>query len=314
MVAVDSEPPESITSELMLPEEEEELEEDEEFEEDEEDWSFQPPEAEDVAHRALVAGVLLRRLELEERLAKGRDPAAKEELQRLQDWMEVEGLFGDLGATGLELLEAAPGSWSQEDRQGVAWSAEQLQILLWALKQGKLPPMDARVDPAPLLERLPLVKDPQPFLETAERRPLEEVEAQRDRWEVLLECARYESLARGILSDEALAEGDPELDSLLEAAESEGFDRQGMEAKRGKARATVEGLRFWCRSLVTQFQQDGLLPGKPGEGLVFQSKRLMDLDEKTLATLLALAQGRYQALEWLAEGDEGLLEGDDEPE
>lgn len=282
-------------------------------EEGEEEWDPTiPPEPAAVAQRALVIGGLLRRLALEERLARAKDAAAREELLRIQRWMEEEGLFATVGVTGLELLESEPGSWSEEDRQSISWNAEELHLLLWALKQGKLPPLEARVEAAPLLERLPLLKDPQPFLESAELRFGEEIEAQRDRWEVLLECARYESLARGIAADPSIAEGDPDLELLLESAEEVGFDRRGTAAKHGKARAAAEGLRHWSRHRVTQLQEEGLLPGKPGEGLVLQGKRLQELSDDALATLLALAHGRFQALEWLAAGDVILPEGEDE--
>jgi hypothetical protein len=299
----------TATQELELPD----VGREGEFEEEEEEWEpTVPPEPEAVAQRTLVLGGLLRRLALEERLARGKDPAAREELQRLQQWMDEEGLFATLGVTGLELLDSEPGTWSEEDRQSIGWSAEELHLLLWGMKQGKLPPLEARVEAAPLLERLPLQKDPQPFLEAAELRPIEEIEAQRDRWEVLLECARYESLSRGIAADPTIAEGDPDLELLLESAEEVGFDRKGTAAKLGKARASAEGLRHWSRHLVTQLQEEGLLPGKPGEGLVFQGKRLHEMDEEALASLLALAHGRFQALEWLAAGDVVVPEGEDE--
>ncbi|HVG59297.1 MAG TPA: HEAT repeat domain-containing protein [Hyalangium sp.] len=307
-VPVDDELSRSATQEIQIP--------DAAFEEEaaeEEEWlPTVPPASDAVAQRALVLGGLLRRLALEERLARGKDPAAKEEIAHLHRWMVAEGFFSTLGVTGLELLESDPGTWSEEDRQSVAWSAEDLHLLLWALKQEKLPPLEARAEAAPLLMRLPLLKNPQPFLESAELRLAEEVAAQRDRWDVLLECARYESLARGIASDPALAEGDPDLELVLESAEEVGFDRKGAAAKLGKARAAVEGLRHWSRHLLSQLQEEGMLPGKPGEGLTFQGKRLHELDEPTLGVLLGLAHGRFQILEWLAEGDAVLPEGEEE--
>jgi hypothetical protein len=314
MVAVREEPV-SPTMEFELPDVA--TGEDEEFEDEEledEEWlSPTPPEAEAVAQRALVVGALLRRLVLEERLSRGNYPAARDEVQRLQHWLDEEGLYGTLGFTSMELFEAEGGTWSEENRQAVAWSAEELQFLLWALKQGKLPPPEARVEPTPLLERLPLLKDVQPFLSTAERRPLEEVEAQRSRWEVMLDCARYESFARAILADPTLAEGDSELDGLLDSAEAEGFEQAKLELKLGRARMAVEGLRFWMRFLVTHLQKEGLLAGRPGDELLFQGKRLMDLDEATLATLLGLAHGRCQALRWLTEGGGDVPDDEDEP-
>jgi HEAT repeat protein len=296
------------TQEMAIPEGEEGLGEDG----DEESWTEQvPPEAEAVAQRALVLGGLLRRLSLEERMGRGKDPAAKEESLRLQKWMDEEGLFSTLGVADIELLEAAPGAWSPEHRQSVSWSAEELQWLLWALKQGKLPPVDARVEAAPLLEHLPLLKDPQPFLESADRRPLEEIEAQRDRWELILECAGYESFARGIAADPTIAEGDPDLAMLLESAEEVGFDRKAV-AQQGKTQVAVEGLRYWSRHVISDFQEQGLLPGKPGEGLLFQGKHLHEMDENALTTLLSLAHGRFQSLEWLTSGGEALPEGEEE--
>jgi HEAT repeat protein len=307
-IPIDDELSRTATLEIQIP--------DEAFEEEpgeEEEWlPTEPPEADAVAQRALVLGGLLRRLALEERLARGKDPAASEEILHLQRWMEAEGLFSTLGVTGMELLESEPGTWSEEDRQSVAWSAEDLHLLLWALKQEKLPPLEARTEAAPLVARLPLLKKPQAFLEAAELRPAEEVMAQRDRWNVLLECARYESLARGIASDPALAEGDPDLELVLESAEEVGFDRKGATSKLGRARVAVDGLRHWSRHLLGQLQEEGMLPGKPGEGLTFQGKRLHELDETTLGVLLGLAHGRFQVLEWLAEGDAVLPEGDEE--
>ncbi|WP_224370392.1 HEAT repeat domain-containing protein [Hyalangium versicolor] len=301
------------TQEQAIPDEEEIYVEGGTLEEDEESWTEQvAPEADAVAQRALVLGGLLRRLALEERLAKGKDPAAKEEILRLQKWMDEEGLFNTLGVTGMELLEVEPGIWSTDERQMVSWSAEELQLLLWALKQGKLTPAEARAEAAPLLERVPLLKDPQPFLESAERRPLEEVQAQRDRWEAMLECARHESFARGIVADPSLAEEDPDLETLLESAEEVGFDRKGLSANQSKAHVAAEGLRHWSRHLVNELQEQGLLPGKAGEGLVFQGKRLPDLDEAALDLLLALAHGRFHALEWLVAGGEPLPEGEEE--
>ncbi|MFL5346759.1 MAG: HEAT repeat domain-containing protein, partial [Hyalangium sp.] len=121
-------------------------------EDDEASWTEQvPPDAEAVAQRALVLGGLLRRLLLEERLGKVKDPAAKEEILRLQRWMDEEGLFSTLGVADIELLEAEPGTWLPDHRQSVAWLAEELQWLLWALKQQKPPPFEARVETAPLL-------------------------------------------------------------------------------------------------------------------------------------------------------------------
>jgi hypothetical protein len=303
----------TTTQEMELPEGE--LDEDlgEGLEDDGEEWNTPlPPVAEAVAQRALVLGGLLRRMSLEERLARGKDPAAQEEIVRLQRWMDEEGLFATLGVTGMELFEAEPGAWSEEDRLSISWGTEELQLLLWALKQGKLPPQETRSEAGPLLERLPLLKDPQPFLESTERRPIEEVEAQRDRWEVLLECARYESFARGIAADPALAEGDEDLETLLESAEEVGFDRRGVASKQGKAPCAVQGLRYWSRHLVTQLQEEGLLPGTPGEGLIFQGKRLHELEEPALASLLALAHGRFQALEWLAAGDVAVPEDEED--
>lgn len=297
------------TQEMAIPEDEGPLGEDE----DAESWTEQmPPEEEAVAQRALVLGGLLRRLSLEERLGKVKDPAAKEEILRLQRWMDEEGLFSTLGVADIALLEAAPGTWIPDHRLSVAWLAEELQWLLWGLKQVKPPPVDARVEPAPLLDLLPLLKDPQPFLESADRRPLEEMEAERSRWELVLECARHESFARGIAADPTIAEGDPDLAMLLESAEEVGFDRKSVSANQGKTQAVVEGLRHWARHVATELQQQGLLPGKPGEGLVFQGKQLHELDANALTLLLSLAYSRAQALEWLVAGGAALPDGEEE--
>ena len=251
-----------------------------------------PPEADVVAGRALMVAALLER----GRLESTRDAAR---FTALQGWVDELGLFGNLGPDGVELFDAALGSWADEDVESVDWTSEELQLLLWAMQKVELPTLEARADGAALLEKVPLLAEADSFIQNATLRPVDELEVHRALFEALLEAIRSEVYARSIQEDPSSLEGDEELQELLASVEGEGFGRKAAAAK-GPANEAIQGLRYWSRSLLTEL----FASGSPHAAHQIDSAKLVALDEATLATWLGIAHSRSEAMAWLCEGDE----------
>ncbi len=245
-----------------------------------------------VAGRALMVGALLERARLE----STRDAAR---LTELKTWVDELGLFGNLGADGVELFEGKLGSWSDEDVEAVDWTGEELQLLLWALQLADFPTLQERADAKALIKKLPLFGDADAFIEAAALRPVDDLEVYRALCEALLEAIRSEVYARSIQDDPSSLEADEDLEELLASVEADGFDRKA-EAAKGPANEAVQGLRYWSRSLLTEL----FTSGSPHEAHKIDSAKLVALDEATLATWLGIAHARTEAMAWLLEGDE----------
>lgn len=245
-----------------------------------------------VAGRALMVGALLERARLE----SSRDAAR---FTALKNWVDELGLFGNLGADGVELFEGKLGSWTDEDVEAVDWTGEELQLLLWALQLVDFPTLEQRADAAALIKKLPLLGDADAFIEAAALRPVDDLEVYRALCEALLEAIRSEVYARSIEEDPASLEADEDLEELLASVAADGFDRKA-EAAKGPANEAVQGLRYWSRSLLTEL----FASGSPHEAHRIDSAKLVGLDEATLATWLGLAHSRTEAMAWLLEGDE----------
>lgn len=250
-----------------------------------------PPEPDVVASRALMVGVMLERARLE---ATG-DVAP---LARLRHLVERHGLLSNLGAEGLALFEAEPGAWSADDTEAVRWTAEELQLLLWALGLVVSPTLDARADAEALLAKLPLAGDVDAFLDGATLRPLEQLEIQRELWEVLLQAVETEIYARSVLADPTQLDDDAELEAFLQAMEAEGFDRRAAAAL-GRPKEAALGLRHEVGLLLGALFGEG----SPHRAQPLHAERLVAMPEEELATFYGLAHTRAGACAWLVEGD-----------
>lgn len=249
------------------------------------------PEADVVASRALMVGVMLERARLE---ATG-DVAP---LARLRHLVEQHGLLGNLGPEGLALFEAEAGAWSPDDREAVRWTAEELHLLLWALGLVMSPRLDARADAEALLAKLPLGGDVAAFLDGASLRPLEQLEIQRELWDVVQQAVETEIYARSVLADPTQLEDDAELEEFLQAMEAEGFDRRAA-ASQGRVKEAALGLRHEVRLLLEALFGEG----SPHRAQRLAPERLFGMEEAALATLYGLAHTRAGASTWLVEGD-----------
>lgn len=261
-----------------------------------------PPEPDTVAMRALAVAALLRRLELESR------NAPLKEVEQLEAWVEEHGLHASFGPVAFELFEAPPGEWTEDDAASVAWAAEELAVLGWALNRAELPPMFTRADVKPLLATLPRSGDLGAFIGSATVRDLDHVEEACALFDTLEEAARAETWARGIGEDASLADDDEQLEAVFEALVDEGFDRAAVTRARGKQGAAVDALTRWSQVLVAQL----FGPGSPHAAHAFDFKTLSTLDDEALGTFLATSQLRAATLAWLLDGDEWADEGADE--
>lgn len=251
-----------------------------------------PPEADVVAGRALMVGALVERSRLESK----RDAARAAELM---EWVDANGLFGNLGPEGVDLFERPLGEWTDDDIDAVDWTGEELRVLLWALNKVELSPASERADVTKLLALLPVLKEADPFIDTAALRANDEIEVQRALAEALLEAVRSEAWARSIAEDPQSFEPDEDLEELLQSIEADGFDRKAA-ADKGAVHEAVTGLRFWSRSLLKELFSSG----SPHVDQKLDSSDLVSFDDATLGTLLGVVHARVEAFEWLQEGDE----------
>lgn len=259
-----------------------------------------PPEADVVAGRALMVAALVER----SRLEATRDVARA---KALSEWVDVHGLFGNLGPEGVDLFERAPGEWSDDDIDAVDWTTEELRVLLWAIGKTELGPASARADVNALLSQLPVLEPADAFIDSAVLRDAAEIDVQRALAEALLEAVRSEAWARTISEDPQSFEPDADLEELLESIEADGFDRKAAAAQ-GAVHEAVSGLRFWSRSLLRELFSSG----SPHEQQKLDSSDLVSWDDARLGTLLGVVHARVEAFEWLQEGDEYETDDGDE--
>lgn len=259
-----------------------------------------PPEPDTVALRTLAVASLLRRLELESR------NAPLKEVEQLEAWVEEHGLHASFGPAAVELFDAPPGEWTEDDVASVGWAAEELAVLAWALNRAELPPMFARADVKPVLATLPRSGDVTAFVGSATVRDLELIDEARALFATLEEAARAETWARGIAEDPSLAEDEESLEAVFEALVDEGFDRAAVTSARGPQGAAVDALKQWSQVLLTQLFSSG----SPHAADAFDAKKLSRLDDDALGTFLATSQLRAETLAWLLEGDAWANEED----
>lgn len=252
-----------------------------------------PPEADTVALRSLAVAALLRRLDLEER------KAPKADFEALDGWVEENGLYSSFSEGGFALFDAEPNTWNAEDKEAVAWGAEELFVLTWAL--GKAEPLGAftRAERGALLGLVPASGPVEPFSLAASLRPDLQVQEFRALYETLANAGRLEAWARGVAADPTLATDDDELEVLLQGLEP--GQREALTEKHGAPGAAVHLLRTLSQAMVTELFGE---PKSPHAAFKFEPGKLETLDDEALAVFLATAQIRAEAACWLCEGDD----------
>lgn len=270
----------------------------------EEEALQEPPEPEQVALRALALGAMLERARLEGELsARALEPAdAKQACTGLRAWVEAEGVDVVLSPLELELLDAVPGDWLEEDRELARLSADALATLLWAV--GKLPslPPGEPASADALLEELPLMARAEDFIASVGPREGEELERQRELYETLLWRCEQESTARLIARGEEV-ESEIDVEDLLDELVKDGFEAKAIRAKGGEAAVRAEALRFLGKKAAEKLAEEGLLAPVHGD-FGFRGKALTAVSEEDLQAATALAHERQRALNWVLCGGE----------
>lgn len=137
----------------------------------------------DVARRALCIGSLILRGHLENEVQTERRPAdlVQRAARGLDQWMEREGLRAHCSKKELALLQAAPGSWEEDDIADASWRGESLGMLCWALAMLPAPPpWDTMFELEPALPMLGLLGETGPALARATLREPEVILRLRD--------------------------------------------------------------------------------------------------------------------------------------
>jgi len=200
------------------------------------------PDEHAVAYRALALTALLTRTQLEHG-AKA-DPQRMAGWQRIQGeltaWMEKEGIDVALSPGERELLDRPLGGWSDDEVFECVWRSEALTALLWALGMlGAMPAYGKRVEEAVINPHIPALKPVAPWLESANLRPANDLQAARTAAEFWLWRARTELAQRrgeepppGESYEDAVSRG-------LEKAAEEGILDEPIDGDIG-----VEGTPF----------------------------------------------------------------------
>ncbi|MGC9943319.1 MAG: DUF4272 domain-containing protein [Verrucomicrobiota bacterium] len=147
-----------------------------------------PPAA---ALRALCLRAFIRRFELEALLQGVRqhpgvvellDPdGLRKEARRINAWLKDEELWLTASENEKKLFKLSPGSWPKKIILNMAWRAEALGAIGWALHlTDKIPPYDAQLEPDSFVYHLQLFGETKPFVSAARLRTEKEILAARE--------------------------------------------------------------------------------------------------------------------------------------
>ena len=158
-----------------------------------------PPQAIEVARRALCLGVVLCRAHFETFLNEHTDAKERNDYIRanqammldLNVWLQREGLWESVSALEKALLELPTGQWDHQTCIDASWRNEAFEVILWALQmRPSIPPYDQQVEFREIVRELQLLTPPQIFLQRSSLRPHAEIAQARDVSELWLWRAR----------------------------------------------------------------------------------------------------------------------------
>jgi hypothetical protein len=232
-----------------------------------------------VAYRALCLGALLQRSEYEatlhdmgrvlpfERVRDHLHDSQQQQINRLQTWLNNEGITDYLSGAEQHLLQKAPGRWTERTLTSVGWRIESAGVMLWALNRlDDLPPCDTRFELDEVLEPLDIFNSTIDFIWCATLRPEADLFALRDRAELWNWRSRATELAR-----------------------------MGVRPPEGVTFREI--IRFTAERACNNGQLPYLIDGDfPAFG-----KPYADLNDDEYALISALAYERYSAFNWLCE-------------
>jgi hypothetical protein len=179
------------------------------------------PDENETARRALCLGALVMRGKFESIAASGSSHmvTVHEELAtQLNIWLADEGLISSQSTLEKPLVSRALGSWNRQENIDVAWRANALGVILWALSQfEELPPWDTQFTPQETIKPLNLFAPTKAFLEKVSLRPDVEVEKARD----LAELWHWRARTRRLQEDGIMPEDGSDLAETVRRAAAE---------------------------------------------------------------------------------------------
>ena len=217
----------------------------------------------EVAMRCIVLGCLVRRLSIESLSQDRNDESLAGEAFDLRAWLQTERLWSSLEASETAVLDHPFGEVSDDEMATIAWQAEGLASLGWALGLADLPPVGELSSIESVLTRVPSPWDSAaPWIADVALRPEPEIARERDRAELIEWRVGVES-PRRLASDRERAD----------------YDRAIAEVAREAASA-------------------GLADVTNGD-LFITAAPAANLDDEALERLAVLAEERLRALNWL---------------
>jgi hypothetical protein len=140
----------------------------------------------EVATRAIILASLIRRLSIESLAAEAQVEALAGEAFDLRAWLQSEGLWDHLGDTEAAFLEQPLGGLSDAQMATVAWQAEGLATLGWALGLAELAPVGDLKLAETVLTLVPSPWDKTaPWIHAAVLQPEPDIARERDRAELI---------------------------------------------------------------------------------------------------------------------------------
>jgi hypothetical protein len=142
-------------------------------------------EKEIVALRTLSLGSYVVRGELDIAMKEKINPELKKSMDKLVEllfaWTKNEGLLDYLSNEELEVFSKPLGEWTDLEIIKAIWKHESLGVLLWSLSLiSEIPPYDNNFLLEKLIDKIPLFKSKENFIEKVNLRPMEEIKWERD--------------------------------------------------------------------------------------------------------------------------------------
>ena len=220
--------------------------------------------APEVAERCVILAALIRRLWIETSFAATKAENWTGETFDLREWLRTEGLWDSLTTAEADWLQRSVGDMTEDEAAAVAWQAEGLATLGWALGLADLLPPGELGDIATVVQAVPAPWDTiRPWINAARLRPEAEIARERDRAEIL-------EWRFGIESPRRLSTGQERADYDAALAD-----------------------------VIHEARASGLLESDANADFTVAGKLVTSFNERDLERLSALAEERLRALNWL---------------
>jgi len=189
----------------------------------------------------------------------------EELVTQLNIWLADEGLIAAQSTREKPLVSKGLGSWTRQEKIDVAWRANSLGVILWALSQfDVLPPWDSEFTPQETIKLLNLFAPTRAFLEKVSLRPDPEIEQARD----MAEVWHWRSRIRRM-------------------------QEKGMNPEDGSSLMEI------VRSAAAAARKNGDIPETIDGDFPAFGKAYADLSQEDYSVATSIAVERHYALNWL---------------